>query len=56
MNQSIFKGIATAMITPFHADGTVDYAAFGRMIDFQIDNGINGHFCNIVSYDFQRHG
>ena len=42
MRNPIFKGIATAMITPFHADGTVDYEAFGRMIDFQIDNGING--------------
>ena len=42
MRDPIFKGIATAMITPFHADGTVDYEAFGRMIDFQIDNGING--------------
>ena len=42
MRNPIFKGIATAMITPFHADGTVDYEAFGRMIDFQIDNSING--------------
>ena len=27
------------MITPFGKDGGVNYAAFGRMIDFQIENG-----------------
>ncbi len=42
MLNPIFKGIATAMITPFRADGAVDFAAFGRMIDFQIENGVKG--------------
>lgn len=40
MKKQIFKGIATALITPFR-DGTVDYETFGRIIDFQIDNKIN---------------
>jgi 4-hydroxy-tetrahydrodipicolinate synthase len=40
MKKQIFKGIATALITPFR-DGTVDYDTFGRIIDFQIDSGIN---------------
>ena len=40
MKKQIFKGIATALITPFK-DGTVDYETFGRIIDFQIDAGIN---------------
>jgi len=35
---TIFKGSATAIITPFTADG-VDYDAFGRLIDFQIAGG-----------------
>ena len=37
----IFKGIATALITPMHADGSVDYEAFGKLIDWQIDCGID---------------
>ena len=41
MNQSIFKGIATALITPFTASGEVDYDAYGRLIDWQIDSGID---------------
>lgn len=40
MKKQIFKGIATALITPFR-DGAVDYDTFGRIIDFQIDNKIN---------------
>ena len=32
------KGSATAMITPFTADG-VNFDAFGKMIDYQIENG-----------------
>ena len=41
MNQSIFKGIATALITPFTTSGEVDYDAYGRLIDWQIDSGID---------------
>lgn len=41
MNQSIFKGIATALITPFKASGEVDYDAYGRLIDWQIESGID---------------
>lgn len=40
MKKQIFKGIATALITPFR-DGSVDYDTFGRIIDFQIDKKIN---------------
>lgn len=36
----IFRGIATALITPLTADG-IDYARFGKLIDWQIDQGIN---------------
>lgn len=39
-NTPIFRGIATALITPLTADGT-DYAQFGKLIDWQIDQGIN---------------
>ena len=36
----VFSGCATALITPFTKDG-VDYEAFGRLIDFQIESGID---------------
>ena len=38
----IFKGAATALITPFTNDGFVDYDAFGKIIDWQIESGIAG--------------
>ncbi len=34
-----FKGTATAMITPFLAEGGVNFDAFGKMIDYQIEGG-----------------
>ena len=33
-----FKGTATAMVTPFK-DGEVNFEAFGKMIEYQIENG-----------------
>ena len=41
MNHPIFTGMATAMVTPMHADGSVDFEALGRFIDFQLASGIN---------------
>ena len=40
MKKTIFKGMATALVTPMNEKG-VDYEAFGRLVDFQIENGIN---------------
>ena len=37
----IFKGAATALVTPFDANGAVDYKAFAKLIDFQIAGGID---------------
>ena len=34
-----FTGTGTAMITPFSADGSINYEAFGKMIEYQIQNG-----------------
>ncbi|MBR2717064.1 MAG: 4-hydroxy-tetrahydrodipicolinate synthase [Oscillospiraceae bacterium] len=39
-NHPIFRGAATALITPMTESG-IDYEAFGRIIDWQIDEGIN---------------
>ena len=41
MTKPIFTGIATALITPFKPTGEIDFDAFGRLIDWQIDQGID---------------
>ena len=38
--QTIFQGVATALVTPLTKDG-VDYAAFAKLIEWQISQGIN---------------
>ena len=38
--KTVFRGIATALITPFK-DGRIDFNAYGRFIDWQIENGVN---------------
>ena len=39
MKKPVFTGAAVAIITPMHADGSIDYEEMGRIIDDQIDNG-----------------
>ena len=39
---TIFEGAATALITPFK-DGQVDYPALKKLIDWQIEEGIDAH-------------
>lgn len=41
MKQPVFTGMATALITPLTENG-IDYAAFGKLIDWQIEEGIDG--------------
>ena len=40
MKNTVFKGFATAMVTPMTATG-VDYDTLAKFIDFQLENGIN---------------
>ena len=40
MKNTIFTGMATAIVTPMTRDG-IDYEALGRFLEFQIANGIN---------------
>lgn len=40
MKNTLFKGIATAMVTPMTQQG-IDFDGLARLIDFQIENGIN---------------
>ena len=41
MKKTIFRGMATAMVTPMKTTGEVDFDTYGRFIDWQIENGIN---------------
>ena len=38
----MFQGVYTALITPFHQDGSIDEEALRRIVDAQIDAGIAG--------------
>lgn len=40
MKNTIFKGAATAIVTPLDENG-VDYGRFGRLIDWQVSEGID---------------
>ena len=39
MGNPIFKGSAVAIVTPMNSDGSVNYEEYGKLIDFQINNG-----------------
>ena len=41
MKNTIFEGVATALITPFDANGKIDYKKFAELVEFQINEGIN---------------
>ncbi|MBR2043269.1 MAG: 4-hydroxy-tetrahydrodipicolinate synthase [Clostridia bacterium] len=40
MKKTVFTGIGTALVTPLNENG-IDYEAFGRLIDWQIAEGVN---------------
>ena len=37
----MFRGVGTALITPFRGDGSFDEAAFEKFVNWQIEEGIN---------------
>lgn len=41
LKKTIFKGVGTALITPFKEDFSVDYEAFKKLCVFQLDSGVN---------------
>ncbi|CDA22272.1 MAG TPA: 4-hydroxy-tetrahydrodipicolinate synthase [Porphyromonadaceae bacterium] len=41
MAQINLKGMGVALITPFNEDGTIDFPALARLIEYQIQNGID---------------
>lgn len=44
MAQNKFKGLGIALITPFQSDGSIDYEALTRLVEYQIKNGAD-FFC-----------
>lgn len=38
----MFHGSLVAIVTPMRPDGEVDYDAWGRLLDFHLENGTNG--------------
>ena len=69
LKKSIFTGAATAIVTPFK-NGEVDYEAFGKLIEFQINGGIDAlvvagttgegstltheEHCRVISYAVEK--
>ncbi|MBO7168725.1 MAG: 4-hydroxy-tetrahydrodipicolinate synthase [Rikenellaceae bacterium] len=41
MSKFDYKGVGVALITPFNADGSVDFGALGRIMDSVIDGGVD---------------
>lgn len=41
MVQNKFKGLGIALVTPFKSDGSIDYDALLRLVEYQIRNGVD---------------
>ncbi|MBR5502185.1 MAG: 4-hydroxy-tetrahydrodipicolinate synthase [Oscillospiraceae bacterium] len=41
MKQTVFEGCCTALVTPFSADGSVDFGTLELLVERQLENGIN---------------
>lgn len=41
MKKQLFTGAGVAIATPMHEDGCINYDAFDRLIDFQVEQGID---------------
>lgn len=39
-----FKGLFSALLTPFHEDGSVNYDSIKKLVEFNIENGIDGFY------------
>jgi len=48
MMQNIFQGLGIALITPFKSDGSVDYDALKRLIEYQLEGGAD-FFCILAT-------
>jgi 4-hydroxy-tetrahydrodipicolinate synthase len=39
MKNELFTGSAVALVTPMHADGTINYETLGKLVDYHLENG-----------------
>ena len=56
---SIFTGAGVAIVTPFHADGSVNYEKLDELIQFHCDNGtdsiiISRYYRGILNFDKKK--
>ena len=42
LQKPVFRGVATALVTPMKDGGKIDFETLGRLIDWQINSGIDG--------------
>lgn len=70
MADHIFTGSAVAIVTPMNSDGSVNYDEYGKLIDFQIENGTDAivacgttgesatldrdEHCKVIEYTIQK--
>ena len=70
MSDHIFTGSGVAIVTPMNSDGSVNYDEYGRLIDYQIENGIDSiiacgttgesatmdakEHCEVIEYTIKR--
>ncbi|WP_248927822.1 N-acetylneuraminate lyase [Paenibacillus hamazuiensis] len=44
VNRDAFRGIFTALLTPMHEDGSIDFASLEQLVEHQIGQGIRGFY------------
>lgn len=52
MNQSLMQGVAAPILTPFEANGAVNYSEFGRLAEYITNNGVQSLFVCGTSGEF----
>lgn len=45
LKKSKFRGTGVAIVTPFHREGNIDFKSFEKLINYQIDQGIDYIVC-----------
>lgn len=46
MNKNKYKGVWTALVTPFKEDGSIDWESFDKLIERQVESGVTGIIIN----------
>ncbi|MEE0930259.1 MAG: 4-hydroxy-tetrahydrodipicolinate synthase [Acutalibacteraceae bacterium] len=70
MSKPIFTGSCVAIVTPMNQDGSINYDEYGKLIDFQVENGTDAvlacgttgesavmdhkEHCSVIEYTLKR--